>query len=95
MSEQAPQPVDDTNRRTAARPLEQTGASTTATFWPRGAIRAVSALVLGVVLMVGGYMLGIPVASGIAVIVGGLFFLLAASTLAIETRKRFGRKPSP
>ena len=85
------QVVFDTERKTVKRPLEQMDAYASATFWPRGAIRAVTAGALGAIIAIAGWVLNIPVASGIAVIVGGLFFLLAAWTLAHETRRRFAR----
>lgn len=84
--------IFDANRRTISRPLEQMDAVASATFWPRGALRAVSAGIVGAIMAVGGYVLGIPVVSGIAVIVGGLFFVLAAYTLAAATRARFAGK---
>ena len=85
--------VFDANRRTVSRPLDQIGAYASASFWPRGALRAVSAGTIGLVVAIVGWVLGIRVVSGIAVIVGVLFFVLAAYTLAAATLARLGRKP--
>lgn len=78
----------DVNQGVVHRPMAEMAAYASATFWPLGAIRAV--LVGGVALLfaVGAYLVGIPILSGLVIIVGLFMFVLSVATLVAEARKR-------
>lgn len=69
--------VFDPQRQAVHAPLADLLAHQSATFWPAGAIRAARAGLIGIAVAVGAYVLGIPIASGIAIAVG--LFLVALS----------------
>lgn len=71
-------------------PLQEMSAYASATFWPQGAIRSVVAGLIGAALTVGAYLVGIPILSGIVMVVGVFLVVLTAVTLVSETRKRGG-----
>lgn len=54
--------------------LEEMAAYASATFWPRGAIRAAVAGAVGGLLAVGAWLIGIPLLSGVLVLIGGFLF---------------------
>ena len=58
-----------------------------ATFWPGGAIQAAVAGGIGLVIAVVAWFLGIPVLSGIAIVIGGFLFVMAVYTFIHEGRK--------
>ena len=68
-------------------PLEDLAAYASATFWPAGAIRAAVAGGVGLVIAVVAWFLGIPVLSGIAIVVGGFLVVMAVYTFVHEGRK--------
>ena len=72
-------------------PLEEMAAHASATFWPEGAIQAAVAGGLGGVLAVMAWFLGIPLLSGLLMLVGGFMVVMAAYTFFHEGRK--ARKP--
>ena len=61
-----------------------------ATFWPRGAIQAALAGGGGAILAVVAWLLGIPIVSGVLIVVGGFMAAMAVMTFASELR-RLGR----
>jgi hypothetical protein len=69
-------------------PLEAMAAHASATFWPAGAIQAAVAGGIGAVIAVAAWFLGIPVLSGILVVIGGFMVVMAAYTFIHEGRKR-------
>ena len=69
------------------RPPEQMEAYASATFWPSGAIRGAVAGVIGALMFVAGYLLGIPVVSWLLEIVGGFLVALTVFTFIHEARK--------
>jgi hypothetical protein len=75
------------------QPLEALAAHASATFWPRGAIRAGVAGVAGLVLAIGAYALAVPMLSGVGVLVG--LFLAAMSVLTFVAEGRARRRGSP
>ena len=77
----------DTRSRRVHLPLEAMAAHASATFWPGGAIQAAVAGGIGVVLAIGAWLLGIPLLSGVLVVVGGLMFVMAVYTFVHEGRK--------
>ena len=62
-------------------------AYASATFWPAGAIQAAVAGGIGLVIAVVAWVVGIPVLSGIVVLIGGFMFVLAVYTFIHEGRK--------
>jgi hypothetical protein len=69
------------------RPLEEMAAHASATFWPGGAIQAAVAGLIGGVIAVVAWFLGIPLLSGILVVVGGFMVVMAVYTFIHEGRK--------
>jgi hypothetical protein len=68
-------------------PLEEMAAHDSATFWPAGAIQAGVAGGIGGIIAVAAWFLGIPLLSGVLVVVGGFMFVMAAYTFIHEGRK--------
>ncbi len=68
-------------------PLQELAAYASAKFWPAGAIQAAVAGGIGAVIAVVAWILGIPLLSGILMIVGGLLFVMAVYTFVHEGRK--------
>ena len=64
-------------------------AHASATFWPAGAIQAAAAGGAGGAIAVVAWFLGIPLLSGLLVIVGAFLFLGAVYTFIHEGRKAF------
>jgi hypothetical protein len=90
---------DRSNRR-VHRPLDLMAAHAHATFWPGGAIQAAVAGGVGAVTAVVAWMLGIPLISGILVVVGAFLAAGAIYTFVHEGRatlrdRRTGRPPTP
>ena len=76
----------DADRLLVVRPLDALAADASATFWPRGAIRAAVVGGLGGIVAVIAWGLGIPIVSGLVAIVGAFLFLMAVVTFAHEGR---------
>jgi hypothetical protein len=70
------------------RPQQVMSDYASATFWPSGAIRSVVAAVIGVLLVVGGWVLGIPIVGWLLILVGAFLVVLSVVTLVAEGRKR-------
>ena len=85
--------VYDPQRPRVYQPMAEMAAYAGATFWPRGAIRAFVAGVIGLAIAVGGWLLGIPILNVLAVLVGGFLFVMAVFTFAVEGRRLFKREP--
>ena len=77
----------DTRDRSVHLPLEDMAAYASATFWPGGAIQAAVAGGVGLVIAVVAWFLGIPVLSGIAIVIGLFLFVGAIYTFIHEGRK--------
>jgi len=69
-------------------PLEAMSAYASATFWPRGAIRSVVAGLLGAAIAYMAWSVGVPIISGIAIVIGLFLVLLTVVTLGHEIRER-------
>ena len=82
----------DARSRRVHLPLEEMTAYASATFWPAGAIQAAVAGGIGLVIAVVAWIVGIPVLSWIAVIVGGFLFVGAVYTFIHEGRKTLGAR---
>jgi hypothetical protein len=63
-----------------------------ATFWPNGARRAASAGVVGAILAVVAWFIGIPIVSGVLVVVGAFMAVMAVLTFAWEGRRAMARR---
>lgn len=74
-------------------PLEELAAYAEATFWPAGAIRAFVAGAAGTGLAFVAYVLGIPIVSGLLVVVGGFVAVMAVYTFLAAGRQAWrGRR---
>ena len=89
----------DTRSRRLHFPLDDMAAQASATFWPGGAIRAAAAGGIGGVIAVVAWLLGIPLLSGLVMVVGGFLFVMAVYTfihegrIALRSRRRGGEPP--
>jgi hypothetical protein len=77
----------DTRSRRVHQPLEAMAAHASATFWPAGAIQAGVAGGVGGVIAVAAWFLGIPILSGVLMLIGGFMFAMAVYTFVHEGRK--------
>ena len=80
----------DARSRRVYLPLEEMAADASATFWPAGAIGAAVAGGIGGVIAVVAWFLGIPLLSGLLVVVGGFLVVMAVYTFIHEGRKAAG-----
>lgn len=90
----------DPRTRRVRLPFEEMAVYASAAFWPAGAIQASVAGVIGAVMFVVGYLLGIPLLSWVLELIGGFLFVMAVYTFIHEGRKavkkrREERKPPP
>jgi hypothetical protein len=83
--------IYDPQRPRVYEPLAEMAEHASATFWPRGAIRAFVAGVVGLAIAVGAWAIGIPILNILGVLVGGFLFVLSVFVLASEGRKLMGR----
>jgi hypothetical protein len=83
----------DARSRQVHLPLEDMAAHASATFWPAGATQAAVAGGISGVTAVVAWFLGIPVLSGLLVVVGGLLVVMAVYTFIRERRKAGNRGP--
>jgi hypothetical protein len=79
--------VFDTRNRRVHLPLDELAAHASATFWPAGAIQAAAAGGIGGLIAIGAWFVGVPLLSGLLVIVGGFMFGMAVYTFVHEGRK--------
>lgn len=77
----------DPRARRLHLPLEEMGAYASAAFWPAGAIQAAVAGGIGAAIAIGAWFLGIPVVSGVLMVIGGFMFVMAVYTFVHEGRK--------
>ena len=68
-------------------PLEEMAAHASATFWPAGAIQAAAAGGIGGVIAIVAWFIGIPLLSGLLMLIGGFMVVMAAYTFVHEGRK--------
>ena len=80
--------VFDAASRRIHLPLDEMAAHASATFWPAGAIQAAAAGGIGGLVAVVAWFLGIPVLSGIVVVIGAFMFVMAVYTFIHEGRKK-------
>ncbi|HEY3163830.1 MAG TPA: hypothetical protein VGJ71_05685 [Candidatus Limnocylindrales bacterium] len=84
--------VFDARARQVRFPLAEMAAHASATFWPGGAIRAAVAGGLGGVVAIGGWLVGIPIVSGVVALGGGFMFVMAIYTFVHEGRTALARR---
>ena len=82
----------DRRDRSVHTPLSEMAAYASATFWPRGAIQALVAGVVGVALAIGGFLLPIPIVNIVLVVVGGFLAVMSVFTFVHEGRERMRRR---
>jgi hypothetical protein len=85
--------VLDAHNGVLHQPMAEMAALASATFWPNGAIRAAIAGVGGLVAAIGAYIIGIPIVSGVVIVIGLFMAVLTVMTFVAEGRKR-GAPPS-
>jgi hypothetical protein len=78
--------VYDPVRGVVNQPQAELAAYASATFWPRGAIRAFVAGAGGAILAIGAWLIGIPILSGVAIVMGLFLVAMAVFTFALEGR---------
>ena len=83
----------DARSRRVHLPLEEMAAHASATFSPAGAIQAAVAGAIGGVIAVVAWFLGIPLLSGLLVVVGLFLLVMAVYTFIRERRKAGNRRP--
>jgi hypothetical protein len=77
-------------------PQVEMSAHASATFWPRDAIRTVVAILIGVGVAVGSWLVGIPLLSGAITLFAAFMVGIFVFTLLAEARKALeGRKERP
>jgi hypothetical protein len=69
-------------------PLAEIAAFASAIFWPHGAIRAAIAGGGGLLAAIAAYLIGIPIVSGLVIVVGLFLFALTIVTFVGELGKR-------
>jgi hypothetical protein len=84
----------DARSRRVHLPLKETADYASATFWPAGAIQAAVAGGIGGAIAVAAWFLGIPVLSGVLMVVGGFMVLMAVYTFIHEGRKAANNRRS-
>jgi hypothetical protein len=67
-------------------PIEAMAEQASATFWPRGALRAAVAGGIGLLVAIAAWAIGIPIVSGLVALVGAFMFVLAVLTFVHEVR---------
>jgi hypothetical protein len=77
----------DARSRSVHLPLEGMAAHASATFWPAGAIRALVVGGIGGVIAVVAWFLGVPLLSGLLVVVGGFLVVMAVYTFIRSGRR--------
>ena len=82
--------VYDPQRGVVDAPMAAMEAASTSTFWPRGAIRTAVVGLVGLALAIGAYVAGIPILSGVGIVIGGLLAVLAVATFALYARAAAG-----
>lgn len=68
-------------------PLQEMADYAAATFWPRGAIQAALAGVGGAILAGVAWLIGIPIVSGILIVIGAFLAVMAVYTFVHEIRR--------
>jgi hypothetical protein len=84
--------IFDARRHQLHRPLELMAAYASATFWPRGAIRAGVVGSIGLLVAIVGFLSAIPVIGWALVLVGGFVALMAVVTFVHEGRAALRRR---
>ena len=75
-------------------PLKELGDDADATFWPSGAIQAAGAGGFGLVIVIIAWIVGVPIVSGIVIVIGGFMFAMAVFTFVHAGRKALRQRRS-
>ena len=76
-------------------PMQEMADYADATFWPGGAIQAALAGVFGLLIAIAAWIVGIPILSGIVIVIGGFMFVMAVFTFVHAGRKTLRSRRSP
>jgi hypothetical protein len=82
----------DPHQERLLQPLREMGEYASATFWPHGAIQAGLAGGGGLLLAIVAWVIGIPIVSGVAIVIGGFLFVMAVYTFIHEGRVAMRRR---
>ncbi len=82
----------DARSRRVYLPLEDMAAYASATFWPAGAIQAAVAGAVGAAIAIVAWLVGIPLLSGVLIVVGAFAVVMSVFTFVAEGRKRMARR---
>ena len=82
----------DARSRRVYLPLEEMAAYASATFWPAGAIQAGVAGAIGAAIAIVAWLVGIPLLSGVLIVVGIFMVVMSVFTFVAEGRKRIARR---
>jgi len=73
-------------------PMQEMADYADATFWPGGAIQAALAGAFGLLIAIAAWIVGIPILSGIVIVIGGFMFVMAVFTFVHAGRKWLGSR---
>jgi hypothetical protein len=73
-------------------PMQEMADYADAKFWPGGAIQAALAGAFGVLIAIAAWIVGIPILSGIVIVIGGFMFVMAVFTFVHAGRTWFGSR---
>ena len=85
----------DANQGVVHQPMAEMSAYASATFWPYGAIRSIVVGGVALLLAIGAYLVGVPILSGLVMVVGVFMAVHSVVTLVAEARKRGERPEAP
>ena len=78
----------DANQGVVHQPMAEMSAYASATFWPYGAVRSIVVGGVALVVAMAAYLIGVPILSGLVIVVGVFMAVLSVVTLVAEARKR-------
>ena len=85
----------DARSEAVHHPLEELAEYASATFWPAGLVRSLVAGAIGVALAAIAWFLGIPLLSGLLILVGAFIVVLVVVTFIHESRVAIRKRRSP
>jgi hypothetical protein len=80
--------VLDALRGVIHQPMAEMEAYANATFWPGGAIRGAIAGGGGLIAAIGAYAIGLPIVSGVVIVIGLFLFMLTVATFVSQARRK-------
>ena len=87
--------VYEPGRGVINQPQAEMADYASATFWPKGAIRTVVAIVIGVAVAVGAWVVGVPLVSGLVALFAGFMVAIFVFSLVVEGQKALKSRGRP